>query len=36
MTSLIDWFLFKYELLWWYIKDFWEYTPEDLDSCCRR
>lgn len=34
--NLIDWILFKYEELWWYVKDFWEYSPEDFDACCRR
>jgi len=33
---MFDAFLYHWEMLWLYIKDFIMYNPEDIDNCCRR
>ena len=32
-----DFFLYHLEILWLYLKDFWEYEIDgNIDDCCRR
>lgn len=36
MNTMIDWIMFKFDMFWMYVSDFWHYKPEDIDQCCRR
>lgn len=36
LSDWFDLFMFKIESVWSYLKDLWEYSPDDLDACCRR
>jgi hypothetical protein len=36
MNEIIEWTSLQWDKLYWYFRDFWDYVPEDIDSCCRR
>lgn len=36
MINVFYYIKFKYEILYWYFYDFIQYSPDDIDNCCRR
>ena len=34
--DIIDEISFQWEMLWYYVKDFWKHTCEQSDNCCGR